>query len=83
MWTMEKTKRVDRIIDRLTDAKDKDDLGEALMEIEEETGCTCEFIYDIFTEAVIDEEVNLNEAPRTLVESIWRGVVEPAFEFDY
>lgn len=82
MWTKEKTKRVDDIIDRLTDARDKDDLGEALLEIEEQTGYTCEFIYDIFTEAAIDEEVNMDEAPRPVLESIWRGVVEPAFEFD-
>lgn len=83
MWTTEKSKHVDEIIKRLSESRHKDELGDALFQVEDETGYEVEFIYDIFTEAAIDEEVNLNEAPRSILESIWRGVVEPAYEFDY
>lgn len=83
MWTKEKTKHVDDIIERLTEAKHKDDLGDALLDVEEETGYSCDLIYDIFTEAAIDEEVDLNEASHSIIKSIWRGVIEPAYEYDY
>ena len=83
MWTKEKTNRVDSVINRLTDAKDKDDLVDALFQVEAETGYEVEFIYDIFTEAVIDEEVNPERAPRSVLREIWESVITPAYEFDY
>ena len=83
MWTAEKTKHVDGIITRLSKARHKDELGDALFQVETETGYEVEFIYDIFTEAVIDEEVNPERAPRSVLQEIWESVITPAYEFDY
>lgn len=83
MWTEKKNKHVAGIIRRLTAAKEKDDLGEALAHVEEETGYDASFIYDIFTEATIDEEVNPSEAPEGILKQIWEDVIVPAYEFDY
>lgn len=57
MWTKDKTRSVDEVIRKAAEARDKDDLAEALLQVEEETGYDIGFIYDIFTEALIDEDL--------------------------
>ena len=62
MWTKDKTRSVDEVIRKAAEARDKDDLAEALIQVEEETGYDIGFIYDIFTEALIDEDLTREEA---------------------
>ena len=84
MWTKDKTRKVDDIIRTAAEARDKDDLAEALLQVEEETGYDIGFIYDIFTETLIDEDLTREEAEdpeRTL--PIWEQVITTAYEYDY
>lgn len=59
-------------------------LAEELLQVEEETGYTIEFIYDIFTEAVEDEGLTREEAvdPEVIL-PIWDQVITTAYEMDY
>jgi len=84
MWTKEKEQHVDEIIRSLAEAKHKDELADGLLQVEDETGYKIEFIYDIFTETIEDEELTRYEAedPEALL-PIWESVIVPAYEFDY
>lgn len=84
MWNKKKTQHVDDVIRRAAEARDKDDLAEELLQVEEETGYTIEFIYDIFTEAVEDEGLTREEAvdPEVIL-PIWDQVITTAYEMDY
>ncbi len=84
MWTEKKTSRVDDVIRKAAKARDKDDLAEALLQVEEETGYRIDFIYDIFTEALIDEDLTREEAedPEKIL-PVWDQVITTAYEYDY
>lgn len=84
MWTREKTKRVNDVIRKAAEARDKDDLAEALLQVEDETGYNIGFIYDIFTEAVAEEDLTREEAedPERIL-PVWEEVITTAYEFDY
>lgn len=84
MFTNAKAQHVDEVIRMAAEARDKDDLAEALLRVEDETGYTIEFIYDIFTEALDDEALTREEAedPERLL-PIWDQVIIPAYEYDY
>ena len=84
MWTKEKADHVNDAIRRLAGARDKDELADALIQVEEDTGYNIDFIYDIFTEAVLDEGLTREEAndPETIL-PIWEMVITPAYEYDY
>lgn len=84
MWTEKKTSRVDDVIRKAAEARDKDDLAEALLQVEEETGYDIGFIYDIFTETLIDEDLTREEAedPGRIL-PIWEQVITTAYEYDY
>lgn len=84
MWTEKKTSRVDDVIRKAAEARDKDDLAEALLQVEEETGYDIGFIYDIFTEALIDEDLTREETedPERIL-PVWEQVITTAYEYDY
>lgn len=84
MWTQRKTSRVDDVIRKAAEARDKDDLAEALLQVEEETGYDIGFIYDIFTETLIDEDLTREEAedPERIL-PVWEQVITTAYEYDY
>lgn len=84
MWTEKKTSRVDDVIRKAAEARDKDDLAEALLQVEEDTGYDIGFIYDIFTEALIDEDLTREEAedPEKIL-PVWETVITTAYEYDY
>lgn len=83
-WTPEKTKRVDDVIRKAAEAREKDELAEALLQVEEETGYEIGFIYDIFTEAVMDEDLTRDEVedPEKIL-PVWEQVITTAYEYDY
>jgi hypothetical protein len=84
MWTKEKTKHVDKVIRSAAFARDKDDLGDALCQVEDDTGYEYSFIYEIFCETIADEDLTREEAndPEILL-PIWDSVITPAYEYDY
>lgn len=84
MWTPEKTQHVEDVIQELANARDKDELADGLLTVEEETGYKIEFIYDIFTEAVLDEDLTRDEAedPERIL-PVWEQVITTAYEYDY
>lgn len=84
MWTPEKTRHVENVIQELANARDKDELADGLLTVEEETGYKIEFIYDIFTEAVLDEDLTRDEAedPERIL-PVWEQVITTAYEYDY
>lgn len=84
MWTEDKTRSVDEVIRKAAEARDKDDLAEALLQVEDETGYRIEFIYDIFTEALSDEDLTREEAedPEKIL-PVWEQVITTAYEYDY
>lgn len=84
MWTPEKTRHVEDVIQELANARDKDELADGLLTVEEETGYKIEFIYDIFTEAVLDEDLTRDEAedPERIL-PVWEQVITTAYEYDY
>lgn len=84
MWTKEKALRVDDVIRSLAEAKDKDDLTEGLLKVEADTGYDIGFIYDIFTEALVDEDLTREEAedPEKIL-PVWDQVITTAYEYDY
>ena len=84
MWNKKKVQHVDDVIRRAAEARDKDDLAEALIQVEEDTGYNIEFIYDIFTEAVLDEDLTRDEAADPeMLRPVWDQVITTAYEFDY
>lgn len=84
MWTPKKIKHVDDLVTRLSRAADKDELADGLLTVEEETGYKIEFIYDIFTEAVLDEDLTRDQAnDPDLIRPIWDQVITTAYEYDY
>ena len=84
MWTPEKTQHVDDVIRGLANARDKDELADGLLTVEDETGYKIEFIYDIFTEAVLDEDLTRDEAedPERIL-PVWEQIITTAYEYDY
>lgn len=84
MWTKERSQHVDNVIRQLAHARDKDELADGLLTVEEDTGYNIEFIYDIFTESVLDEDLTRDEAndPERVM-PIWDQVITTAYEFDY
>lgn len=84
MWIKNKMQHVDAVIRKAAEARDKDDLAEALLQVEDETGYRIDFIYDIFTEAIIDEDLTREEAedPERIL-PIWDQVITTAYELDY
>lgn len=84
MWTPEKTRHVEDVIQELANARDKDELADGLLTVEEETGYKIEFIYDIFTEAVLDEDLTRDKAedPERIL-PVWEQVITTAYEYDY
>ena len=84
MWTKDKTRSVDDVIRKAAEARDKDDLAEALLQVEEDTGYDIGFIYDIFTEALIDEDLTREEVedPERIL-PVWDQVITTAYEYDY
>ena len=58
-WTMERCAYVDTKINAVRNAflgMQKDEMAEALIEVEKDTGYEIEFLYDIFTE-IFEEEM--------------------------
>lgn len=84
MWTPEKTQHVDDVIRSLANARDKDELADGLLRVEDETGYDIAFIYDIFTEAVLDEDLSREDAedPARIL-PVWEQIITTAYEFDY
>ena len=84
MWTPEKIQHVEDVIQELANARDKDELADGLLTVEEETGYKIEFIYDIFTEAVLDEDLTRDETedPERIL-PVWEQVITTAYEYDY
>lgn len=84
MWTKEKEQHVDDVIRSLAEARHKDDLTEGLLKVEADTGYDIGFIYDIFTEAVLDEDLGRDEAnDPEMILPIWEQVITTAYEYDY
>lgn len=84
MWTAEKTKHVDNVIRSVVYSRDKDELAEGLFQVEDETGYKVEFIYDIFTEQILDEDLTREEAnDPEMILPIWEQVITTAYEYDY
>lgn len=85
MWSTIKTNYVDDVIKDLKNAfmnGDKDDLGEVLAKVEDDTGYEIEFIYDIFVEA-IENEVEDNQDIDAAVFAAADGTITTAYEMDY
>ena len=84
MWTKEKEQHVDEVIRKAAEARDKDDLAEALLQIEDETGYKIDFLYDIFTEAAEDEDLTREEAEDPeMIRPVWEHVIITAYELDF
>lgn len=84
MWSKKKTAHVEDVIRRLAEARHKDDLIDPLCEVEDDTGYEIAFIYDIFTEAIIDEGLTRDEVndPEAVL-PVWDQVITTAYEYDY
>ena len=85
MWSTIKTKHVDDVIKDLKLAfitGDKDELGEVLAKVENETGYEIEFIYDIFVEAIEDEREDNQDIDAAIGAAAYNTLI-PAYELDY
>lgn len=85
MWSTIKTKHVDDVIKDLKLAfmtGDKDELGEVLAKVEEETGYEIDFIYDIFVEQIEDERED-NQDIDAAIGAAACTTITSAYELDY
>lgn len=85
MWSTIKTKHVDDVIKDLKLAfitGDKDELGEVLAKVENETGYEIDFIYDIFVEQIEDEREDNQDIDAAIGAAAYNTLI-PAYELDY
>lgn len=85
MWSTIKTKYVDDVIKDLKLAfitGDKDDIGEVLFKVEDDTGYAVDFIYDIFVEAIEDEREDNQDIDAAIGAAAYNTLI-PAYELDY
>lgn len=85
MWSTIKTKHVDDVIKDLKLAfmtGDKDELGEVLAKVENETGYEIDFIYDIFVEQIEDEREENQDIDAAIGAAAYNTLI-PAYELDY
>lgn len=85
MWSTFKTKYVDDVIKDLKLAfitGDKDDLGEVLFKVYDDTGYEVDFIYDIFVEAIEDEREDNQDIDAAIGAAAYNTLI-PAYELDY
>lgn len=85
MWSTVKTNHVDNVIKDLKLAfitGDKDELGEVLAKVYDDTGYETDFIYDIFIEQTEEErEDGLDIDDAVGAAAYWTLI--PAYELDY
>lgn len=85
MWSTIKTKYVDDVIKDLKLAfitGDKDDLGEVLAQVYNDTGYEIDFIYDIFVEQIEDERED-NQDIDAAIGAAACTTITSAYELDY
>lgn len=85
MWSTIKTNYVDDVIKNLKNTfmnGDKDDLGEVLAKVEDDTGYEIEFIYDIFVEQISDEAEDNQDIDAAIGAAAYWTLI-PAYELDY
>ena len=85
MWSTIKTKRVDDVIKDLKRAfltGDKDELGEVLAKVYDDTGYEIDFIYDIFVEQIEDEREDGRDINDAVGAAAYWTLI-PAYELDY
>lgn len=85
MWSTIKTKHVDSVIKDLSAAfisGDKNNLGEVLATVENDTGYEINFIYDIFVEQIEDESEDYMDINDAISAAAYHTIV-PAYELDY
>lgn len=85
MWNTIKTKHVDNVIKDLKLAfitGDKDELGEVLAQVYDDTGYEIDFIYDIFVEQIEDEREDNQDIDAAISAAAYNTLI-PAYEFDY
>lgn len=85
MWTTIKTKHVDDVIKDLKLAfmtGDKDELGEVLAQVYDDTGYEIDLIYDIFVEQIEDEREENQDIDAAIGAAAYNTLI-PAYELDY
>lgn len=85
MWSTIKTKHVDNVIKDLKLAfmtGDKDELGEFLAQVYEDTGYEIDLIYDIFVEQIEDEREDNQDIDAAIGAAAYHTITS-AYELDY